>query len=800
MKFKSLQIKLFVVFGMCLLSVIGILMILGIVSDKKAQTAMLDTMTTDAMSDAKKQLLANAYAAGFEIKAELEVALDSARTLADLFSGIKDKEINLRIDRDRINGILRGVLTRNKSFVGIGNAWEPNALDGLDDIYASTPGHDHTGRFIPYWSRGEDGKISLEPLLDYENTEKYENGIRRGEYYLRVREHKKECVIDPYPYPVQGNTVWMTTLSAPIISDDTFYGVITIDQRLDFIQSLVEKINKEIYSGVGKTAIVSHNGVLAAVSDNPGLVGKHSKNWMPECWQRCMEQLHEEKEAVTVSDDEMEVIFPFVIGKSGEPWAVIIEVPKDAVLTQVRELVLDMKKNGTRHLMFQIGTGLGVSIFAFLLIWFVSKGITNPLIKGVDFASFVAGGDLTADINVDEKNEIGTLANALNEMAAKLRNIMKQLSYTTESLSTSSGELAAVSDRMASSAKEMNTRTDTVAAASEQVSASVGTVASAVEQSSSSVSNISTMTEEMSSTFSNVSNLANRTSENVKRMAEAGEKTSSEISGIAISVEEMTSSLNEVAKNTDQANQISRNADQRTQEINIKMDALVEASKQIGKVVGVIKDIADQTNMLALNATIEAAGAGEAGKGFAVVAGEVKELARQSADATDEITGQIEHIQKRTDEVVGAISEINKIINEIAMINETIASAAEEQTATANEISRAVANSAVTVKRVAEDAAESANLVEDIAKSIYEVSKGASDVARNVDELARGVKDVAKSSATSAQGVQEISDNIQDISMASKKTAADAARIDTSAKKLSQLAVALLEIVRKFKI
>ncbi|RLC16574.1 MAG: hypothetical protein DRI57_11030 [Deltaproteobacteria bacterium] len=800
MKFKSLHVKLVVVFGMCLLSVIGVLMIYGVVSGKKTQTFMLDSITASATDAAKKQILANARAAGLEIKAELEVALDSARILADVLSGIRDKDINLKIDRDRINGILRGALTRNESFVGIGNAWEPNALDGLDDIFSGTEDHDQTGRFIPYWSRGEDGKISLAPLVDYESTEKYENGIRKGEYYLRVRERKSECAIDPYPYPVQGKIVQMTTLVAPIISDDIFYGTIGIDLRLNFIQSLVNNMNKELYSGSGRTAVITHNGILAAISDKPELAGKHLKHWMPEDWQEDMELVKQGKEAISFLHNNIEVSVPLFIGKTGKPWAVIIEVPRDAVLTDAKNLALNMKKRGTYHLIFQIGAGLLVSIVAFLIIWLVSKGIAKPLIKGVDFAVAVAGGDLTADMDVKEKDEIGVLANALNKMASRLRNIMKELSDTTDSLSYSSGELSSVSTEMASSAEEMSVRADTVATASEQISTSVANVASATDQSNTSVFNIAAMTEEMSSTFSNVSDLANRTAENVRRMAGASAEISSEINGVAVSVEEMTSSLNEVSKNTEQARRISQNASQRSKDVRMKMDALVSASRQIGKIVGVIKDIADQTNMLALNAAIEAAGAGEAGKGFAVVAAEVRELAKQSADATDEIAGQIEHIQKRTSETVEAIGEITGIIGEIADINETTASSVEEQTAISNEISRSVTNSAMTVKRVAEDVAESATLVGDIAGATDEVSKTASDVAGNVDELARGVKDVAASSGEAARGVGDISKNIQDISKASKKAAADASRINSSSEKLSQIAAALLEIVKRFKV
>lgn len=800
MKFKSLQIKLTVIFSACLLSIIAGLVIYGIIGSKKIETFMLESLIPLAAESAKKQLVTNANAIGFEIKAELEVALDSARTLADVFSGIKDKNINLKIDRDRINGILRGVLTKNKSFVGIGNCWETGTLDGLDDIYAGTEGHDRTGRFIPYWSRGEDGKIALEPLLDYENTETYSNGICKGAYYLLPRKRKQECVIDPYPYTVQNKTVWMTTLSAPIISDDSFYGMIGIDIRLDFIQSWVEQMNRNLYSGRGKTVIVSNSGILAAASGSPELVGKDMNSLKHEDTQEDLTAVREGKERIILDNKTMEVIVPVEIGRTEMPWSVMIVVPNEAVLENARLLTENMKIRSNRQLMFQVGVGLGVSVFALVFIWFVSKGISAPLAKGAAFAEAVANGDLTADIDVDEKDEIGVLAKALNEMAVKLRGIMKELSGTTGILSEASVEMSDVSKQIDSAAKVMNAHAGTVAAASEQVSSSVSTVASATEESSASVANIAAMSEQISATFNSVSELAKRTAQNVERMAGAGAETSSKIVAVSSSVEEMTASLKEVAARTEEANHISRNASRSTEEINVKMDALAAASKQIGKIVEVIKDIADQTNMLALNATIEAAGAGDAGRGFAVVAGEIKVLAKQSAEASDEITGQIEQIQQRTDEVVRAGVDISKIINEIAGINEVIASAVEQQTATANEISKSVAAGSSAVKRVSEDAAASAVLVGDIARSTEEISAAAYDVARNVDELANGIREVARSSAEAAKGVRDISKSIQELNAVSKDTAGVAARANKSSQALYDIAAVLSEIVRRFKV
>ncbi len=444
-----------------------------------------------------------------------------------------------------------------------------------------------------------------------------------------------------------------------------------------------------------------------------------------------------------------------------------------------------------------IGFVIGI-IAAVTLVLFLTRLITGPIRKVTAFTQRFGNGDLTATAAVDTRDEIGQMASDLNRSVGNLRTLMQELADGANTLSSASEELSSVSSQMAASAEEMNAQSDTVAAASEEVSASVGTVASAAEEASASVSSIAAMTEEMSATFGNVAGAGRKTADNVTAMARSSEDISAQVNSVASAAEEMTASLNEVAKNTVQASRISQNAKARTEDINSRIDALVAASKQIGKVVGVIKDIADQTNMLALNAAIEAAGAGDAGKGFAVVAGEVKELARQSADATDEIADQIDRIQRSTDDAVTAIEEINKIIGEIAGINEMIASSSEEQTATASEISKSVAGAAVTVKEVSENAGESADLVGEIARSIDDASQTAAEVARNIDELLNGVKEVARSSDEAARGVNDISKNIQSINQASRQTAAGAAQTDQSSRDLAEMASTLSQLVGRF--
>ncbi|MFH0920649.1 MAG: methyl-accepting chemotaxis protein [Fibrobacterota bacterium] len=344
------------------------------------------------------------------------------------------------------------------------------------------------------------------------------------------------------------------------------------------------------------------------------------------------------------------------------------------------------------------------------------RAIVDPITKSLTFAQKMAQGDLTQELVVANRDEIGRLTEALNSMAQNLRNMFAEVSRNTSVLSTSSEELSAVSTQIAGNAEEMNAQSASVAASSEQAAA------------------------------------------NIQGISAAAEEMSGGVNVVATSIEEMSASLNEVARNCQKESQIASAANTQARATQERMEQLKGAAREIGKVIDVINDIADQTNLLALNASIEAASAGDAGRGFAVVANEVKALARQTGQATEEIGRQIETMQGNTAEAVKAIDEISKIIEEINVISQTIVSAVEEQSATVNEI----------------------------AKTVGGASSAAGEISRNVTE--------------SAKGLSEVSGNIEGVSKAARETASGVVQINTSARQLAQLSASLQLIVNQFKV
>jgi len=311
----------------------------------------------------------------------------------------------------------------------------------------------------------------------------------------------------------------------------------------------------------------------------------------------------------------------------------------------------------------------------------------------------VAAGDLTAHVQGNYQGDHARIKDDINVMTDKLSESMGQIGHNAQTLASSSEELSAVSAQMSSNAEETSSQANVVSAASEQVSKNIQTVATATE--------------------------------------------------------EMSSSIKEIAKNATEAAKIATSAVKTAEVTNATVAKLGESSAEIGQVIKVITSIAQQTNLLALNATIEAARAGEAGKGFAVVANEVKELAKETAKATEDISRKIEAIQGDTKGAVDAIGQITTIINQLNDISNTIASAVEEQTATTNEITRNVGEAAKGSSQIVENIVSVATAAKSTTEGATNTQTAAQELARMAAELQRLVAQFKFEEAGSGAGTAQ---------------------------------------------
>ncbi|MGY4643731.1 methyl-accepting chemotaxis protein [Cellulomonas sp. URHB0016] len=324
--------------------------------------------------------------------------------------------------------------------------------------------------------------------------------------------------------------------------------------------------------------------------------------------------------------------------------------------------------------------GLVVALFLGIKM---SGSIRNSVWGVCRALNAMAIGDFTMNVPSTSRDEMGQMADALAKAQRGVRQTLKGVAKTAEDVAAAAEQLAASSSQVSSGSDETSVQAGVVAAAAEQVSRNVQAVAAGAE--------------------------------------------------------EMGASIREIAQNATEAAKVAQAATGAASSANDSVSRLGSSSQEIGKVVKLITSIAEQTNLLALNATIEAARAGEAGKGFAVVAGEVKELASETARATEDIARRVEAIQQDTTGAVAAIGEIGSIIASINDYQLTIASAVEEQTATTNEMSRGVIEAATgsgeiatNITGVATSAATSSQVLTQMGDSVAELARMSNDLRERV--------------------------------------------------------------------
>lgn len=361
-----------------------------------------------------------------------------------------------------------------------------------------------------------------------------------------------------------------------------------------------------------------------------------------------------------------------------------------AILVEASEKV----NTETAKVIIAIGSACCVGIIV-LLVFLLRQIVITPLRQITNGLKDAAEGegDLTKRLNSSRTDEIGTLAGWFDSFVERINNIIVEINGNSETVSSSALEVLTSSEQMQEEANGLSTSTDSVAAASEEMNTSMATVAA------------------------------------------ASEEASTNISIVAGTATEMKEALEKVAESCDEAKNISNRATDQVKRATDKVTRLGSAAEQISKVTEVITEIADQTNLLALNATIEAARAGDAGKGFAVVAGEIKNLAKQTQEATKEIKAKIDGIQQSTNDTVTEVGSITEVIENVNTIMSKIAEAMLEQSSRASEVALNIEQASQGIAEVNENVAQTSLVSAQIAQDISEVSNIAHSMTKSSSNM-----------------------------------------------------------------
>ena len=508
--------------------------------------------------------------------------------------------------------------------------------------------------------------------------------------------NKKQHFFDFKPYaPSHGAAA--SFISQAIMDDDQkFLGVAVLQMPIDRINSLMNQSE-----GLGKTGEAYIAGVDGFYRNDSKFTDDNDilKNKVSEV---IIQKALKNKDGVLEDIDKRTQntylksysLFKFM----GTDWIMVAQEEKKEIMAPTHAMI---KKIIINSLLTLIAIGFVGVLFA--------RSLSKPITNLSDIMKNLAGGDLTMEVPfVDRADEIGDMA----------RNVQI---FKDNAIET---------NRMREDQKERQERNEV------EKKAMMEDMASTLEKDVGDiVSDVSRSAERMQETAKMLSDAAHSNDNKSNAVASAAEQASSNINSVASAAEELTVSISEISSQVSQSANIAAEAKQKAHKTSENVQTLVEASQKIGEVVVLISDIAEQTNLLALNATIEAARAGEAGKGFAVVASEVKSLANQTANATEDISKQISDIQEATEDSDKSIQDILEVIERIDEISGTVAAAVEEQGAATAEI----------------------------AQNIQQVSEGTMDVSRNIIDVRESASETGKSSQDVLVSSQELTDKFQNL-------------------------------------
>lgn len=382
----------------------------------------------------------------------------------------------------------------------------------------------------------------------------------------------------------------------------------------------------------------------------------------------------------------------------------VLGVKTDIIMEEINHL---------KKLVFSLFGSLFLVFFLLLavLILFIRVNVIQPInIVTNNMEDIATGeGDLTKRISIKNQDEIGDLVSWFNTFIENLQDIIKQLANNSTNVEGSSQRLAEISTELITGTKDTSERT------------------------------------------TNVTDSAKTMSDNLNSVAVAMEESSTNINMVAAAADEMSSTINEISQNAENARNVSANAVTYADSASDNMKQLGKAADKIGKVTETITEISEQTNLLALNATIEAARAGEAGKGFAVVANEIKELAKQTAEATLDIKNLIDDVQSSSKQSEEGIEQISGVITGVNDIVSTIATSVEGQTIATQEIASNIAQASQGVQEVNENVNQSSIVSSDITEEISKISTASDNISDNSNEIESTAKELRENSSQLAE-------------------------------------------------
>ncbi len=619
MSFKDLSLRIKIGGSICL-AVSLILIVYTTVVVLKTQTISVDSAKEIAHE------MANRY--GNQVKNDVEKALDASLATAAAFEGmVKNRDI---IDRSIIDEIQKRVTLSDDAFYGIQSAFEPNALDGKDAEFKATgdPMWEHMGgAYGNYWWRAG-GTLKVENLTKYDY-------VNTRAWYKGPRDTNGPFLTEPYYTEVA--KVNMATISVPMRENNTFIGIVGIDFKLDAFQKMVNDI-KPMDSGYA--FIASNKGYCVAHPDSNIVNKSIAEAFPPEQKSAILSAIEDGNtfEAFITSPlDGLDYLFlfqPILIRGTSTPWTIGIAIPKDKIYEDANDF-----------LYLSVMLTLIALILVAVIVFLIAKSITLPLVKSVAFAQEIAAGNLVAQLDINQKDEVGLMASTLTAMGEKLREVVGEVRTVTDGVASGSGELSSTSVTLSQGATEQ-------AASIEEISSSM---------------------EEMASNISQNADNAVQTqklADSAAVQAEDGGKAVAEAVEAMREIADKISIIEEIARQT---NLLALNA-------AIEAARAGEHGKGFAVVAAEVRKLAERSGVAAGEISLLATGSVD-------VADRAGELLSKLVPDIQRTAELVEEITTASNEQNAGASQINAAIQQLDSVVQQNASASEEMSSTSEELS-----------------------------------------------------------------------------------------------------------------
>jgi methyl-accepting chemotaxis protein len=667
-----------------------------------------------------------------DLQARYQTYYDTVLTVSHIFNSYANVEAGGR--REEFNETLYGILETNPLYVGMFTVWKPGVIDNRAAEFANTPGSDAQGNYIPLYTR-ETGFIELK---SYPNSQMIMDNLT-----------PVPMIVDPEYYNIGGTDVLVSEFIVPIILSDaanTVVGAVGVMVNLSPSQTLIEKIRPY---DTGYAGLYAGNGLIIAhyFSDRAGRPFQEASlvNLGLKGVETIEDSMKTGEPAIVESGGTIIQSYPFYIGDTEIPWTIVSTVDIKTVMASVDSM--------TKFTVILAAIALVISA---LIVSFIAASIARPIVKvSLTLKDISEGeGDLTKQIEISSKDEIGDLAHYFNLTLEKIRNLVVVIKKQA-------GTLFDIGNDLASNMTE-------TASAINEITANIQNIKTRVINQSASVT-------ETNATMEQITVNINKLNEHIDNQTASVSQSSSAIEEMLANIQSVTKSLiknSENVKDLANASEVGRTG---LQDVAADIQEIARESEGLLEINGVMENIASQTNLLSMNAAIEAAHAGEAGKGFAVVADEIRKLAESSGEQSKTIStvlkkikGSIDKITGSTDEVLNKFEAIDLGVRTVSDQEENIRNAMEEQGAGSRQILEAIGKlNEITrqVKSGSTEMLEGSKEVISESKNLemvtQEISSGMNEMGAGADQINIAVTQVNTISGENKENIDRL---VQEVS------------------------------------